>query len=433
MAQGLRAAGHSAWFVGGGVRDRLLGLEAKDHDLATDARPEVVAAIFPQARLVGASFGVTLVPMGEERIEVATFRRDGAYLDHRHPESVAYGSMEDDAARRDFTVNALFEHPETGDICDFHGGLADLRARRLRCVGDPRRRFREDALRLLRAVRFAARLGFEIEQETWLAMRELAPTIDYVSPERQRDELTAMFTGPDPRRALELLDGALLLPIILPEIDAMHGVEQRKRIHPKGDVFVHTALVLHHVEPRSAINAWAALLHDVGKPPTFARDPETGKITFYGHQKVGAVMAREILERFKASREVIDTVAGVVARHMDFMNVTRMNRATLRRFLGAPTIEHDLAVHRADCLGSWGKLDSWEFCRTALEQLRAEEGAAVPPPLVTGHDVMALGVPAGKRVGELLRTIQDWQLEGVVTTREEALEKLAGLIDEGRG
>lgn len=422
VAAALIAAGHEAWFVGGSVRDGLLGLPLKDVDIATSATPDQVKALFRDAKLVGKRFGVCVVRRGGHQFEIATFRHDGAYLNHRHPETVTFGSREDDAARRDFTANALYQHPVTGEIVDPTGGLADLKARVLRCVGEPRRRFHEDALRLLRAIRFAARFGFTIERETWLAIRELAPTIQFISPERQRDELTAMLTGPDPAKALRLLDESGLLELVLPEISAMHGVEQGREHHPEGDVFEHTLLVVHHALPRTTVNAWAALLHDVAKPPTFARDPETGRISFYEHQSVGAEMARAIMERLKFPNEEINIVANVVARHMDFRNTPQMKLSTLRRFLGAPSIEADLAVHRADCLGSTGRLDYWEFCRAKIAEFGAQPDGALPPPLLRGNDLLKMGMKPGAAVGDVLKRAMDLQLNGELKTREEALE-----------
>lgn len=415
----LRDAGHSAYFVGGCVRDRLLGIATKDIDIATSARPEEVARLFPDVRFVGASFGVSLVRLGGFSFEVATFRRDGRYLDHRHPESVSYGTIEDDAARRDFTCNALFHDPIEDRTIDLVGGVADLKAGVLRAVGEPGKRFREDALRLLRAIRFATRLGFEIEAKTWGALCDQAPTIQFVSAERQRDELTAMFAGPAPQRALVLLDPSGLLHWLLPEIEAMKGVEQGKQFHPEGDVFVHTCLVMEKLDPRTAESAWAALLHDVGKPPT--ADTTGGKFTFYEHDKVGAVMAAEILSRFRFPNDFIQHVSDVVRRHMIFKNIRDMRQSTLRRFLAAPTIETDLAVHRADCLGSHGMLSNWDFARTALEKLSEDSTPALPEPYLRGDDLLSLGLPPGPMIGRVLREAMDLQLEGTFADREDAL------------
>lgn len=415
----LREAGHTAYFVGGCVRDRLLALPVKDIDIASSARPEEVARLFEDVRFVGASFGVSLVRVEGFCFEVTTFRRDGRYLDHRHPESVSYGTIEDDAARRDFTVNALYHDPLEDQTIDLVGGVEDLNAKVLRAVGEPTKRFREDALRLLRAIRFATRLGFEVEKQTWSALCDQAPTIQFVSAERQRDELTAMLSGPSPVRAIALLDRSNLLHWLLPEIEAMKGVEQGKQYHPEGDVFVHTCLVLEKLEPRTPETAWAALLHDVGKPPT--ADTSRGKFTFYDHDKVGATMAVEILSRLRFSNDFIEHVSDVVRRHMMFKNITDMRQSTLRRFLAAPTIETDLAVHRADCLGSHGMLSNWEYANSAIKKLGEQSTPKLPDPLLRGDDLLAMGMKPGPALGDLLREAMDLQLEGEFADREHAL------------
>jgi poly(A) polymerase len=421
----LRDAGHEAYFVGGCVRDRLLGLPQKDFDIATDARPEQVAALLDGVKFVGARFGVSLVPRDGHQFEVATFRRDGLYLNHRHPDSVEFGTSEDDSRRRDFTINALFEDPISGTIVDHHDGRGDLQRRLIRCVGDPDIRFREDALRLMRAVRFASRLGFDIEPRTWQSMIELAPTIEFISPERHRGELNMMLLHPSAPRAIRLMDECGLLHFLLPEIEAMKGVAQGREFHPEGDVFVHTLLVLGHVEPRTVETVWGALLHDVGKPATFERDPATGRISFYDHQRVGAEMAAVILERLRFPNDLRDHICAVVARHMMFMESQHMRRATLRRFLSAATIEHDLAVHRADCLGSNGKLDYWEFCRAERTRLGAGQPVMLPTPLVNGDALLAAGLPPGPHIGKLLREAMDLQLDGALASPEDATAWIA--------
>ncbi len=428
MAERLRSAGHEAWFVGGCVRDRLLGLPLKDIDVATDARPEQVVQLFRGARKVGAKFAVILVPEAGFHFEVATFRKDGRYRNHRHPEKIDFGTREDDARRRDFTINALYENPWTEEVDDPAGGKQDLRARLVHCVGDPERRFEEDALRMLRAVRFAVRFDFEIERNTWEALRDRAHTIVYISPERQRDELTGILTAPGAGRGLRLLARSRLLHWLLPEVEEMQAVEQGGW-HTEGDVFEHTALVLEHLEPRTTVTAWAALLHDVGKPPTFHRDPQTGHISFYDHQNIGADMAQDIMRRLRFPNAETEAVVRIVRRHMNFLNVERMRTATLRRFLAAPEIEEELAVHRADSLASEGipaerRLATYNFCREKLEEFRARQEDPLPPPLVDGHDVMKAGIPAGPAVGEALAAVQEEQLEGRLASREEALEWL---------
>lgn len=417
----LRDAGHSAWFVGGCVRDRLLGIPVKDVDIATSARPEDVESIFPRVRFVGARFGVALVMESDFTFEVATFRKDGHYRNHRHPVSVSPGTMEDDAARRDFTINALYQDPFTDEVVDLVGGQDDLRAGRVRCVGDPRRRFNEDALRLLRAIRFSARFGFELEEATSSAMRELAHTIEYISPERHREELTRMLLQDNPSQSFRTMDDAGLLRWVLPEIDAMKGVEQGRTWHPEGDVFQHTMLVIDHVEPRTVVNCWAALLHDVGKPPTYERDA-AGHITFYDHQYVGGEMAEEIMGRLRFSTEEIQSVAAIVRRHMTFKDITRMKKSTLRRFLSAPTIDGDLAVHRADCLGSRGFLEYYDYAREKLDELASREEPVLPPRLLNGRDLIALGFVPGPVFQRILSALEDKQMEGEIADREAAIE-----------
>ncbi len=422
IARRLREAGHRALWVGGYVRDTLLGVPPREIDIATDARPDRVARLFEGARLVGASFGVVIVPMGGRQFDVATFRRDGRYVDFRHPAAVEFGTFEDDARRRDFTINAMYYDPATGEVLDPQGGQADLVCRLVRCVGDPRERFTEDALRLLRAVRFAARLGFAIEEATASAMHDLAPNVQYLSPERIRDELTLMLTGPVPSGAINLLEKHRLLEWVLPEVAALHGVEQGAVHHPEGDVFKHTMLCIDRLEPRTPVLAWATLLHDVGKPLTFRRWGDGG-ISFYDHEKVGAEMTRAILSRLRFPADFTDRVALLVSRHMRFLSIEKMRRSTLRRFLGSETIAEDLALHRADCLGSNGRLDYYDFARRHLEEFARGGEHALPPPLVTGHDLIALGVKPSARLGRLLRELHDEQLDGRITTRDQALER----------
>ncbi len=428
VARRLRTAGHRALWVGGCVRDALLRLPLKDIDIATDARPEQVTRLFEGSRLVGATFGVVVVPVGERQYDVATFRRDGTYVDFRHPASVEFGSLEDDSRRRDFTMNAIYFDTSDGSLVDPQGGVADIAGRLLRCVGNPRDRFSEDALRLLRAVRFASRLGLTIDGATSAAMRDLAPNVQYLSPERVRDELTAMLTGPAPSRAIRLLEEHRLLEWVLPEVAALHGVEQGAMHHPEGDVFKHTMLCIDRLEPKSPILAWATLLHDIGKPATFRRW-EDGGISFYDHEKVGADIARSILARLRFPADFTDRVALLVSRHMRFLSIEQMRTSTLRRFLGSETIEEDLALHRADCLGSSGRLDYHDFARRKMAEFRDAGEHAMPPPFVTGDDLIALGVPPARRLGRLLRELHDEQLEGRLTSREQAIERARELLD----
>ncbi len=424
----LRSAGHEAWWVGGCVRDLLLNRPLKDIDVATNARPQEVAALFPSARLVGASFGVVIVHLGNFAFEVATFRRDGTYSDQRRPDTISYGTLDDDARRRDFTINALYYDPFDEKVIDLVGGQDDLRHRLLRAVGDARLRFGEDALRLLRAIRFAATLGLTFEEDTWAALCESAASVETISAERVRDELTRMLTGERPARALELMDQAGLLVRLLPEIAAMKGVEQGPEFHPEGDVFIHTLLALEKLEPRTPVAAWATLLHDVGKPATYLR--EGGRITFHGHEKVGAEMAMEICRRLRFSAAMAARISAVVERHMRFMSAHEWRRSTMARFIAAETIEDDLAVHRADCLAAHGNLSAWDLVTGELQRAKSRpEVPMLPPPLVTGHDLIALGLTPGPGFRDLLDQVGEWQLNEEVTSREEALERLRRLAE----
>jgi poly(A) polymerase len=446
LAQRLRdAGGHTALFAGGCVRDWLLGRTPKDIDIATSAAPAQIRRLFPQARAVGEAFGVMLVRRGGVDFEIATFRSDGDYADGRHPDSVVlHSSPEADAARRDFTINALFADPATGEIRDHVGGIDDLRAGRLRAVGDPRRRFTEDHLRLLRAVRFAARLGFDIDPDTWAAMRESAPRLAGIAPERVKMELDAILTGPAADRALRLLRDAGLLAVILPEVAALDGVEQGREHHPEGDVFTHVALMLKlaredaealrttddpppGAHPLTPTLAWGILLHDIGKPPTAARKPD-GTPIFHGHDVVGARMAEEITRRLRFSNAEREQVVALVASHMKFMHVQQMRQSTLKRFLRTPGFAEHLALHRADCRGSHGRLDNLGFCVAKLASFDSpEETALRPPPLLTGKDLKSLGYAPGPLFREILEAVEDAQLEDRLASREAAI----GFVREG--
>jgi poly(A) polymerase len=418
----LRDAGYEAFFAGGCVRDKLLGRAAHDIDVATNAPPEKVQRLFPRTVAVGAQFGVVVVLEGNAEFQVATFRADGVYIDGRRPESVTFTTAEGDAQRRDFTVNGLFYDPLEGRVLDFVGGEADLRAGILRCIGEPAARFREDKLRLLRGVRFAATLGFEIDPPTWEALRELAPEIPSVSAERIRDELVKIFLHPSRVRGFDLLDAAGLLEILLPEVSRMKGCEQPPEFHPEGDVFVHTRLMLSLLPDSVSIPlVFSVLLHDIGKPQTFLRD-ETGRIRFNGHESVSAAMAEQVCERLRFSNAQAEATVVAVKNHMAFKDVQNMRVATLKRFLARPTMDDELALHRVDCLGSHGLLDNYDFLLAKREEFSREP--LIPPPLVTGRDLIALGLRPGPAFKRLLDAVQNRQLEGTLHSREEALEWL---------
>src|SRR5579862_3224756 len=428
----LRERGFRAYFAGGCVRDTLLGVAPADYDVATDATPQEVMGIFPQTYAVGAQFGVVLVPAPEDMprsptpsehpnyVEVATFRCDGSYSDGRHPDQVRYSKdPREDVQRRDFTVNGLLMDPLEDDrVLDFVGGRDDLRAGIIRAIGEPDRRFTEDKLRMLRAVRFAARFGYTIEPQTFAAIGKLAPQIHQVSCERVRDELTKMLTEGRARQAFELLDATGLLHEVLPEVERMKGVEQPPQFHPEGDVWVHTLLLLEKLPSRSSRTlAWGALLHDVGKPPTFRVAPD--RIRFDNHVEVGVRMAEEICRRLHFSNDDTQQIADLVANHMRFADVERMKQSTLKRFMRLPRFDEHLELRRMDCLSSHRNLTLYEFVRRRIEETPQEE--IRPALLLNGDDLIRLGYPPGPGFREMLSAIEDAQLEGTLHTRDEAL------------
>ena len=412
----LRRAGHQAWLVGGCVRDLLLGLPPKDFDVVTDARPERIVELFPHAGLVGAHFGVVLVRRDGACVETATFRSDSDYADGRRPTGVRFETdPSQDALRRDFTVNALMMDPDSGAVLDYAGGRADLDSRVVRAIGDPDARFREDHLRLLRAIRFAARLGFEIEPVTFEAIRRNHASIHRVSAERIRDELVRILTEGGARRGFELLDATGLLNDVLPEVAAMKGVRQPPEYHPEGDVWVHTLMLLEQMNHPTVTLAMGALLHDVGKPPAF-RVAE--RIRFDGHVEAGVELARGILARLRFSREETGQIIALIANHMRFADAPRMKESTLKRFLRLPQFDEHLELHRLDALSSNRRLESYELAKRKLEEFSEER--LKPKPLVTGNDLIAAGYKPGPQFSEILMSIEDAQLEGTLTTPEEA-------------
>lgn len=419
VVERLRAHGFQALYAGGCVRDRLLGLDPHDYDVATDARPEKVEALFPRTVPIGAQFGVILVLEQDEEIQVATFRGDGRYHDGRHPESVHFTDAKGDALRRDFTVNGLFFDPIANEILDYVGGRGDLKSHLLRAIGDPSERFAEDKLRLLRAVRFATTLGFSIDPPTWSAVQQWAPEIHAVSAERIREELIKILVSPNRLRGFDLLDQSGLLREILPEVDALKGCEQPAEFHPEGDVFIHTRLMLSLLAPDASLTlVLSVLLHDIGKPATRVID-ETGRMRFNGHEGVSAQMGLRLLQRLRFANEVIDSVIPAVRLHMSFKDVPRMKTSTLKRMMARPTFDEELELHRVDCLGSHGLLDNHALLIAKREEFSYEP--LIPPPLVTGHDLIALGWKPGKHFAEILEAVQNRQLEGSLTTRESAL------------
>jgi tRNA nucleotidyltransferase/poly(A) polymerase len=423
IANELSARGHQAWLVGGCVRDLSLGREPKDYDLSTDATPDQLLRIFPGADLVGAQFGVVLV----NGVEVATFRSDLAYRDGRHPEGVRFETdPRQDVLRRDFTINALLLAPESwrdlSQVVDHVGGLADLRAGIIRAIGEPERRFEEDHLRLLRAVRFAARFGFTIEPDTLTAIRKLHSLILRVAPERIRDELIRILIEGGARSGFELLHQTGLLGDILPEIAAMQGVAQPPQFHPEGDVWTHTLLMLQGLRDPSPALAMGVLLHDVGKPGTF-RVAE--RIRFDGHVELGEKLARQILDRLHFSNADSDQILALIGNHMRFADAFKMRESTRKRFLRLPRFDEHLELHRLDCQSSYGDLGAYRLMKEQYE--RAEPEQLRPPPLLTGHDLIAAGYPPGPAFSQMLEAVEDAQLESRIASKADALALVAEL------
>lgn len=418
IAQTLHDKGHTAFFAGGCVRDFLRGEVPKDYDIATTAAPEKVEALFPKTLAIGKQFGVILVVLEGESFEVATFRKEGPYRDGRHPSEVAFTSPEEDAKRRDFTVNGLFYDPFSKQVIDYVHGREDISRHLIQAIGDPEARFEEDKLRLLRAVRFAANLNYEIEKKTWEALRRRVSEIHAVSPERIRDELIKIFTRPGAGRGLELLSSSGLLKEILPEIETMKGVEQPPEFHPEGDVFIHTRMLLERLDRPSPVLAFAALLHDVGKPPTF--QIREGRIRFYEHSRVGAGMSEKILKRLRFSNDEIEAVKTCVDNHMKFANVQEMREGKLKRFMSTSTFPTELELHRIDCQSCHGLLDNYYFLQKKAEEFKKEE--LRPKPLLNGHDLQALGMKPGPAMKPLLEEAYELQLENRFEDKEKALE-----------
>jgi poly(A) polymerase len=417
----LQHHGHQAFLAGGCVRDLLLDRKPTDYDVATDATPERVLELFPGSIAVGAKFGVVLVTDDTDKVEVATFRRDIGYSDGRHPDQVVYTTVaEEDVSRRDFTINGLLMRHRTREILDFVRGQADLSAQIIRCIGDPERRFTEDKLRMLRAVRFAARLGYTIEPKTFAAVQLHAFEIQSVSAERIREELSKLLTEGKARRGFELLDDTGLLREVLPEIFALKGVAQPPEYHPEGDVWVHTCLMLEALPPGSSRTlAWGVLLHDVGKPITFRPASVTGgRIRFDGHVDVGVRMTAEICKRLKFSNEDSEQIQALVANHMKFKDVGLMRKSTLKRFVRQPHFNEHLALHRLDCLASHRRLDTYDMVRQFLSDTPAEE--VRPPRLLTGDDLHRMGYVPGPEYRTILQALEDAQLEGTLATKAGA-------------
>jgi poly(A) polymerase len=418
----LRAAGYQAYLVGGCVRDLLLKREPADYDVSTDATPDQVQKIFPDSLAVGAQFGIIIVLRDSEQVEVATFRSDVGYSDGRHPDKVVFSrTAQEDVQRRDFTINALLMDPETGAVLDYVGGQRDLAAGIIRAIGDPRQRFQEDKLRMIRAIRFAARFRYAIEGATFGAIQKLAAEISQVSAERIRDELTKLLTEGAARRGFELLDESGLLAQVLPEITRMKGVEQPAQFHPEGDVWTHTLLMLEQLKAGcSPTLAWGVLLHDVGKPPTFTPPSGLGdRIRFNEHVEVGMKMAEGICRRLRFSNEDTDQIVALVANHMRFKDVPQMKVSTLKRFVRLEHFDEHLELHRFDCLSSHRNLENYEFVRRFVAETPAEQ--VRPPRLLTGEDLKEMGFSPSPQFKEILDSLEEAQLSGKISTREDAI------------
>jgi len=422
ILQRLREAGHEALFAGGCVRDVLMGNEPADYDIATSATPEEVMKLFRRTVAVGAQFGVVVVLLRGLSYEVATFRSDEGYADGRRPQRVTYTEAKEDALRRDFTINALFYDPAKDEVIDYVDGRRDIERRIVRTVGDPFERFEEDKLRMIRAVRFSARFDFPIEQTTLEAIKKFSPNVTQVSWERIGGEIERILTGPNRGRALQILADTTLLKEILPEVHRMIGVPQPEKHHPEGDVFQHTKLALDNLcrdsggQPSSVL-AFATLLHDVGKPATFEI---ADRIRFNGHEVVGGRIAEKVCKRLRLSGEKRKQIVDIVVNHMRFIPAMEMRESTLKKMLQRETFLDELEMHRADCLASHGSLEIYDFLKEKLESLSEEE--IKPPPLLKGGDLIELGFPPGPLFGEILRAVEEMQLEGKLNSREGALE-----------
>lgn len=417
IIQRLRDEGHEAYLAGGYVRDKLLGKEPKDYDIATSSRPESTQRLFPHTIPLGAKFGSLIVLIDDEPFEVTTFRFDGPYRDGRHPAHIRYGTLEEDVARRDFTINAMMYDPVTERVIDLVEGERDLGRGVIRAIGDPHQRFAEDRLRMVRAVRLSANLGFSIEPATLSAIRSHAAAITDVAWERIGVEITRTLMEGGARKGIELLDATGLLEVVLPEVSAMKGVEQSPDHHPEGDVFVHTLLLLEKMHQPSETLAYGCLLHDIAKP-SCAR-AEGGRITFHGHTERGAEMAAEIMKRLKRSRTVSERVAWLVRSHLRYTQAPKMRVSTLKRFLGEDHIEELLELCRLDALSASGDLTYYDYCKQKLAEFGAEQIS--PEPLLMGRDLIEMGYAPGPRFSEMLRRVEEAQLEGVLKTRADAV------------
>ncbi len=415
----LRSSGYQAYFVGGSVRDMLIGHAPKDIDIATSASPERVGEIFPHHHKVGASFGVVVVVENGINFEVASLREEREYSDGRHPDKIFLtNDLSLDAARRDFTINAMYYDPLNSELIDFHHGREDLEQGILRCVGNPEQRFREDYLRMLRAVRFAARFRLRIDEAVTEAMWKLRHRVSVLSAERIRQELTLMLTGSNPAVAFRMLSELGILELVLPEAEALRGVEQPPQFHPEGDVFEHTLLMLEHMAYPSVELAWSVLLHDIGKPISLTRDAD-GTLHFYGHEWNGMGIAGNIMKRFRFSKEQTGAVVHAVGNHMRFASVHLMRHTKLLKMIAAPKFTMELELHRLDCLCSNGLMGNFAFLLDILNECDGQP--EVLPPLLTGKDLLKLGIAPGPLYSQILKAVEEMRLEEKLSTKEEAI------------
>ncbi|MBP82805.1 MAG: phosphohydrolase [Verrucomicrobiales bacterium] len=423
IVQNLQEAGYEALFAGGCVRDFLRAVLPKDFDIATSARPDQILELFPEGDTIGAHFGVILVRRAGQHFEIASFREDGDYRDGRRPESVSFATAKKDARRRDFTINGLFYDPVKEELIDYVGGKADIESKIIRAIGDPAARLGEDYLRLLRAIRFATVLDFEIEESTWSAIQAEADNISQIAPERIREELDRIWVHENRLRGFDLLAKSGLMKAIYPEILDLQGCEQPPQWHPEGDVFVHTRLMVSLLPSDASLPlVLSVLFHDIGKPATFSYDPDEDRIRFNGHDKLGTEMTEAILSRLRYSNAIIDATKAGVSNHMAFKDVQRMRTSKLKRFMARETFCDELELHRVDCESSNGNLENYHFLRAKAEEFASEP--LIPPPIITGHDLIERDIPSGPRYSEILRRAQDLQLEGTLTSRDEALQWL---------
>lgn len=419
-AKRLTDAGYTTYFAGGCVRDILLGNEPKDYDIATSATPDEVLELFPDSNAIGAHFGVILVNQDGFAFEIATFRNDGSYKDGRRPESVSFTTPEEDASRRDFTINGLFQNPESEEVIDFVHGQQDIHSGLVRAIGKPTLRFQEDALRLVRAVRFATILKFDIEPDTWSAICTHADLLANISKERIRDEFIMILTSKQRAHGLDLLVESGLMHHIVPEVYDLIDCKQPPQWHPEGDVYTHTRIMLDMLANKPSPElALAVLLHDIGKPPTYSYDESEDRIRFNGHDRVGAEMSEEILQRLRCSNQTTHDVCAMVANHMNFMNVQNMRTSKLKRFMARPTYEQEMELHRVDCASSNGFTENYDFLRFKEQEFAAEP--LIPQPLINGKDLIEMGMHPGPEFSEVLTRVQTEQLEGIINSRDEAI------------